>query len=138
MSYATVPVVAFTILSNFLWFCEPSNITFVPYAFIEEGHDTCGPCRRSICHQVYRRPCITRFNDTKKFICNWCTPKYDLCKEYNFEEECWNHCTNTSMTCVCADWYYICRTKEFINEIIQTESLKCFIGPDTPTIINCV
>ncbi|KAL4136008.1 hypothetical protein QTP88_007582 [Uroleucon formosanum] len=102
MPYAAVPVVAFTILLNFLWF-------YMPLVSSEQGYmyNTCEGCKLDDCYTKLHRPCFIRFNKHFNFTCFWCAQK-DGFDQFYSKKDCEDECTDSKMVCHCVSACYRC------------------------------
>jgi len=124
ISYTAVPVVAFTILLNLLWFCEP----IISYQ-TGKWYSLCDTCLQSECHTIHKRPCITTFVLYQNFTCFFCEKECGYDQFYN-KDDCEKQIKNNTMHCVCYGSCYILIPKDYTFD----KSVPC----ETPRTIDCV
>ncbi|CAI6368730.1 unnamed protein product [Macrosiphum euphorbiae] len=123
LSYATMPMFAFTILLSFFFLNSP--IKSMEFGTLFEK---CPDCLADSCHKDKHRPCMTM--STGWFLCYTCEIDLGDDQYYTFEE-CKTGCTNTNRTCACDGMCVVCVRKSVLENGGYLEPCNL---PTTPEI----
>jgi len=127
LSYATVPMFAFTILLNFFFLNSPIISMEVGMLF-----EKCEDCLADTCHKDKKRPCISM--STGRYLCFTCEAEFGDDQYYTFEE-CKTGCTNKNKTCACESMCIVCISKSWLESGGSLE--PCYFPSERELNITC-